>query len=201
MMVSIDWLESALAVLWVGWIIYWVVGEPLYQYAKHESKAALKLGGGRRNILSYVFLMAAFGILEISFTGRLALLGEGFLPDVEAVWLVGFVLAIAGLAFSVWARVYLGSNWSPIAMLKKGQTLVRTGPYGVVRHPIYLGLIIAIIGTALVYGGYRVIISIVCVFLFAWVRIIEEEKLMSNRFGEDYTKYKKEVKAIIPGII
>lgn len=199
MMVSINWIESALAVLWVAWIIYWIVGEPLYQYVRHQSKTALRRGRG--NILSYILLMAAFGILQISFTGRLAFLGEGLVPDTLAIWLFGFALAIVGLTFSVWARIYLGSNWSPIAMLKKGQTLVRTGPYGMVRHPIYSGLIVAIIGTALVYGGYRVIISIVCVFLFAWVRIREEEKLMSNQFGEDYAEYKKEVKAIIPGII
>ena len=200
MTVSIGWIETTLAVLWVVWIIYWIVGEPLYQFAKHHSKTIVKRGG-RGNILSYLFLIAAFGILQISFTGQLAFLGEGFLPDTPAVWLLGFALAVAGLVFSVWARVYLGSNWSPAAMLKKGQTLVRSGPYGIVRHPIYSGLIVAIIGTALVYGGYRVIISVVCVFLFAWVRITEEEKLMSNQFGEEYTEYKKEVKAIIPGII
>jgi len=199
MTVSIDWIEGALDVLWVGWIIYWVVGEPLYQHARHKSKATLERG--RRSILSYLLLMAAFGVLQVSFTGKLTFLGEGFPPDLVAVSLVGFALAIAGLALSVWARVYLGSNWSPVAMLKKGQTLVRTGPYGTVRHPIYSGLIVAVIGTALVFGGYRVIISVVCVFLFAWVRITEEERLMSNQFGEDYAEYKKEVKAIIPGII
>ena len=145
--------------------------------------------------------MASFGVLQVSFTGQLAFLGEGLLPNVFAVSLVGFALAIAGLAFSVWARVYLGSNWSPIVMLRKGQTLVRSGPYGIVRHPIYSGLVVAITGTALVFGGYRVIISIVCVFLFAWVRIADEEKLMLNQFGEDYVKYRKEVKAIVPGII
>ena len=201
MTLSISWIESALTILWLAWIIYWVVGEPLYQYAKHGSKEALKRGRTRGNILSYVLLMASFGILQISFTGQLAFLGEGFLPDVAAFSLVGFSFAIAGLAFSVWARLYLGSNWSPIAMLKKGQILVRSGPYGIVRHPIYSGLIVAIIGTALVFGGYRVIVSIVCVFLFAWVRITEEEKLMSKQFGKEYAEYKKKVKAIIPGVI
>jgi len=201
MTVSIGWIESALTILWVAWIIHWVVGEPLYQYAKHRTKAVLKWGRTRGNILSYVLLMVSFGILQISFTGQLAFLGEGFLSDVIAVSLVGFSLAIAGLAFSVWARLYLGSNWSPIATLKKGQTLVRSGPYGIVRHPIYSGLMVAIIGTAVVFGGYRVIISIICVFLFAWVRITEEEKLMSKQFGQEYSKYKKKVKAIIPGVI
>lgn len=112
-------------------------------------------------------LIAAFGILQISITGRLAFLGEDFLPGILAVWLVGFALAVAGLAFSMWARVYLRSNWSPAAMVGKEQTLVRSSPYGIAHHPIYSGLIVAIIGTALVYGDYRVIISIVCVFLFA----------------------------------
>ena len=201
MTISIGWIETALTILWVAWIIYWVVGEPLYQYAKHRSKAVLNWGRTRSNILSYVLLMASFGILQISFTGQLAFLGEGFLSDEVGVSLIGFLLAVAGLAFSVWARLYLGSNWSPIATLKKDQILVTSGPYGIVRHPIYSGLIVAIIGTALAFGGYRVIISILCVFLFAWVRITEEEKLMSKQFGKEYAEYKKKVKAIIPGVI
>lgn len=201
MIVDIASLTTTLDVLWVAWIIYWIAGEPLYEQLRHKTKQVATWNVRRRNVESYIFLMIAFGILEISFTGRLAFFEQGLIPNTLLVSLMGLVLAVAGLVFSVWARIYLGSNWSPAAMLRKGQTLVRKGPYGIVRHPIYSGLIVAIVGTALVFGGYRIIISIICVFLFAWVRISEEEKLMSQQFGEDYTKYKKDVKAIIPGIV
>lgn len=86
-------------------------------------------------------------------------------------------------------------------MLKKGQDLVTTGPYAIVRNPIYLGLTVAMIGTGMVFGGYRVILSIACVALFSWVRIREEEKLMSEQFGERYAEYQARVSAFIPRVI
>jgi protein-S-isoprenylcysteine O-methyltransferase Ste14 len=125
----------------------------------------------------------------------------GLLPNPLPVVIVGLVLAAVGLAFSVWARVYLGSNWSPSAMLKKGQESVTTGPYAIVRNPIYLGVTVAMVGTGIVFGGYRVIASIACVLLFSWARVRAEEKLMSDQFGEEYAKYKEQVSAFIPGVL
>jgi protein-S-isoprenylcysteine O-methyltransferase Ste14 len=189
---------DALDVLWAGWLIYWMVG-PIYEGARGKSRQIERTG--RWNIQSYLLLLGAFGVLQISFTGQLAFLDVSFLPDTIAVGLFGFLLAGVGLGFSIWARVYLGSNWSPMAMLKKDQTLVKTGPYALVRNPIYLGLTLAMIGTGIVFGGYRALISIACMLLFSWFRINGEEKLMSDQFGEEYARYKEKVKAFIPGII
>jgi protein-S-isoprenylcysteine O-methyltransferase Ste14 len=189
---------DALDVLWAGWLIYWMV-EPIYEGARGKSKQIVRVG--RWNIQSYLLLFGAFGVLQISFNGQLAFLDTSILPDTLAFELFGFLLAAVGLGFSIWARVYLGSNWSPMAMLKKDQTLVKTGPYALVRNPMYLGLTVAMIGTGIVFGGYRALISIACMLLFSWLRINGEEKLMSDQFGEEYARYKKEVKAFIPGII
>ncbi|MFI5420017.1 MAG: methyltransferase family protein [Nitrososphaerales archaeon] len=194
----IEWISDVLDVLWVGWILFWL-GEPLYENARGKSKRVVSRGRGYA--LSYILLLGAFGTLQISFTGQLAFLSIDFLPDTPPVGIFGLGLAVAGLAFSIWARLYLGSNWSPSAMLKEGQTLVKTGPYAIVRHPIYLGLTVAMIGTGIVFGGYRIIVSITCMLLFSWLRITEEERLMAHQFSENYAKYKEEVKAFIPGII
>jgi protein-S-isoprenylcysteine O-methyltransferase Ste14 len=193
------WVENSLDVLWVGWIIYWIVAEPLLEHVRSRTKAVVRVGRG--NVLSYILLVAAFGILQVTFTGSLSFLSVGLVPIALAVEIFGLVLAVGGLAFSVWARVYLGSNWSPMAMLKEGQALVTSGPYAIVRNPIYLGITIAMVGTGLVFGGYRVIISYACVILFSWVRIRGEEQLLSAQFGEEFAQYKREVRAFIPGLI
>jgi protein-S-isoprenylcysteine O-methyltransferase Ste14 len=175
------------------------LGQPFYAGARGKAKQIARIG--RWNIPSYLLLLGAFGVLQISFTGQLAFLDMSFLPDTPAVGLFGFLLVAVGLGFSIWARVYLGGNWSPMAMLKKDQTPVKTGPYALIRNPIYLGLTVAMIGTGLVFGGYNALISIACMLLFSLLRINQEEKLMSDQFGEEYARYKEEVKAFIPGII
>jgi protein-S-isoprenylcysteine O-methyltransferase Ste14 len=193
------WVENSLDALWAGWIIYWIVGQPLFEHVRSQTKEVTRVGRG--NVQSFILLIAAFGLLQVQFTGSLTFLSVGLVPVTLVAEILGLVLAVGGLAFSVWARVHLGSNWSPMAMMKKGQALVTSGPYALVRNPIYLGITVAMVGTGLVFGGYRVIISVACVILFSWVRIREEERLLSAQFGEEFVQYKRRVRAFIPGLI
>lgn len=71
-------------------------------------------------------------------------------------WL-GLLMVICGLAFAVWARIHLGRNWSGTVTVKEDHELIRSGPYGIVRHPIYTGLLLAIAGTAIVFGEWRAV--------------------------------------------
>ena len=184
---AIEWIYIAFAALWVGRLCYWW-GSRLYEYAKGTSKKVEKSDHGLKDLLMIVALL----FLITSFNGQLQEIYRCF---------IGFVIAAAGIMFAIWARRYLGSNWSGGAKLKKGQTLVKTGPYAIVRHPIYTGLSVGIIGTAIAVGKYQSIISIVCILLFSWMRITAEEKLLTERFGKEYDQYKKEVKfAFIPGL-
>lgn len=197
-MVQSEWVGTVLDVVWVGWLCYWL-GEPLYARARDRTKKVAKRSRGA--LLSYLLLMGAFGVLQINFTGQLGFLSMSPWHGSDLIALAGLAAALAGLMFSVWARVYLGSNWSPIAALKENQELVTTGPYAIVRNPIYLGLTIAIIGTGAVFGGYRVLASIACVLLFSWVRIREEEQLLSAQFGTAFERYREDVWAFLPGLL
>ena len=71
-----------------------------------------------------------------------------------AYWL-GLIMVAAGIAFAVWARHYLGRNWSGTVTVKQDHELIRSGPYRLVRHPIYTGLLLAILGTAVAFGEWR----------------------------------------------
>jgi protein-S-isoprenylcysteine O-methyltransferase Ste14 len=111
---------------------------------------------------------------------------------------LGVMLCVVGIAFAVWARRYLGRNWGTPMSLKENAELVTSGPYRLVRHPIYLGMIIALFGTALVLGGLWLFIFVICGSYFAFIAARVEEHLMTEQFPDQYPAYKKRTKALIP---
>jgi protein-S-isoprenylcysteine O-methyltransferase Ste14 len=115
-----------------------------------------------------------------------------------AVEQAGLAVTLAGLAFACWARFHLGSNWSGTPAVKEHHELIRSGPYRIVRHPIYTGIIAGVLGTALVLGEIRGLISLVLVAIGFLATSRAEEQLMSEQFPDAYPIYKKKVKALIP---
>jgi len=101
----------------------------------------------------------------------------------------------------VWARIYLGRNWSGVAALKADHEPVTSGPYGLVRHPIYSGLALAFIGTALALGQWRGVLAVVLMLIAIWHRVAVEERLMRQQFGAAYDAYVRCVRAWLPRII
>jgi protein-S-isoprenylcysteine O-methyltransferase Ste14 len=109
-------------------------------------------------------------------------------------------LTLAGLLFSAWARVHLGGNWSGIVTVKEDHELVRSGPYGIVRHPIYSGLLLAVVGSALARGEWRGVVAVVIVFWAFRRKMQTEERWMRERFGNGYQAYSERVPALVPFI-
>lgn len=110
---------------------------------------------------------------------------------------VGAAMVAAGLGFAIWARAHLGRNWSGIVTVKEGHTLVRTGPYRIVRHPIYTGLLLAVIGTAAAIGEWRGVLALICALIGFLRKIQVEEKRMSENFPE-YAQYRQQTAVLIP---
>jgi len=111
--------------------------------------------------------------------------------------LIGTILCVAGMAFLVWGRVHLGRNWSQIVTLKQNHTLVTSGPYQYVRHPMYGGGIVACLGSAMVIGGPFVFLLFILGTLFL-LRVRAEDELLARHFPDEYPKYRKRTKALIP---
>ena len=103
-------------------------------------------------------------------------------------WVAAFVAA-AGMLFTVWARVHLGGNWSGIVTIKHDHELIASGPYAIVRHPIYTGLLVAFIGSAMARGEWRGVLAVLIAWVALWRKLRLEERWMAERFGQQYEAY------------
>jgi protein-S-isoprenylcysteine O-methyltransferase Ste14 len=108
---------------------------------------------------------------------------------------------VFGLVVTIWARRTLAGNWSSDVTFKQGHELVRRGPYRFVRHPIYTGLLVMGLGTAVNTGRLRCWLGIVVVGIGFWIKLKQEERLMLRHFPDEYPAYRKQVKALVPFII
>ncbi len=119
-------------------------------------------------------------------------------PVFPAFLSVGACIVTFGIAFVVWARFVLGKNWSSSSAVKKDHELIRRGPYKWVRHPIYTGLGIAILGSALEHGEVRSLIAVAICAIGFLSRIRVEEELLIQQFQGEYLSYREEVPAFVP---
>jgi len=128
-------------------------------------------------------------------------LNHRVIPHVEALAWTGVVLCVAGFVFCIWARFTLGRNWSGVVTLKGGHELITSGPYALVRHPIYTGLLTMFVATVIVLGHVAGFIAMPFVFVSFWIKLRYEEKLMLKQFPNEYAAYQQRVKRIIPFIL
>ena len=179
--------------LWMIWLLYWIL-------AAANAKAAIR----RESVLSRV---AHLGPLALAWwmlgADRLpgGFLGGRVWPRSEATFWAGAALLAAGLAFSVWARLTLGGNWSGTVTVKADHELVQRGPYGLVRHPIYTGLLLGFAGTALAVAEWRGVAALLLVFAALWRKLRLEERWMGEVFGARYASYRAQVKALVPFLL
>jgi protein-S-isoprenylcysteine O-methyltransferase Ste14 len=126
---------------------------------------------------------------------------ERIVPDSIGYTVSGLLITLVGLAFAIWARVHLGKNWSGMPTIREEHTITRTGPYRLVRHPIYSGILLGLTGTAIGIGYLVIFFCIILVFGLFVIKFRMEEKFLEEEFGEEYARYKREVKALIPFLI
>ncbi len=181
--------------IWVIFALYWLFSW-IYEKATRKEKPVEK----STSHFSFWVIRIIFSVIVVFLVsrGELGLLTNTIVPYYLAVSIAGTVLLACGIGFAIWARINLSTNWSNVIVLKKGQTLTKTGPYSIVRHPIYTGLLFGAMGTFLAVGSLLTIILAVGIILFVLNRIRIEEKLMLEKFGKQYIQYQKETKKIIP---
>jgi protein-S-isoprenylcysteine O-methyltransferase Ste14 len=176
--------------MWLAWAAYWWLSSRSVKATAREEAFASRL-------LHVVPLLAALALLWADkVPGQW--LSERLFPWAPwEFWTTALVTAI-GLGFAVWARLHIGRNWSGTVTIKQDHELVATGPYGIVRHPIYTGLLLAIAGSALARGEWRGVVAFAIAWAALWRKLVLEEKWMLELFGEQYAEYRSRVPALIP---
>ncbi len=117
-----------------------------------------------------------------------------------SVRILGLVILLAATAFTIWARLALGIMWSGAPTVKQEHELRTTGPYSITRHPIYTGILGMLLGSLLVGGAGRWIVSFPVFLVLLEIKIRIEERLMLAEFPDDYPRYRQRVPQLVPGL-
>jgi len=183
-----------ITILWVIWGVYWLV-------AARGVKATQRLESATSRAAHIVPLMIA-GWLLAARTLPGGLLSGNILPPGRAVYVAGAFIVAVGLAFAIWARRTLGRNWSGVVTVKQDHELVREGPYRLVRHPIYTGLFVMYLATAILLGRLGgLLLGTPLVFASFWIKLRDEEAVMLTHFPGQYSAYQQRTKRIIPFVL
>jgi protein-S-isoprenylcysteine O-methyltransferase Ste14 len=176
-------------VILVGWIAFWLYWLAASTTAKAGRTSWGPFAGFRVALILLVLLLLRLKLLKTHAVNHDLSLGG-----------IGLALFALGLGLAVWARVYLGQNWGMPMTQKDDPELVTTGPYHAVRHPIYSGMILAMIGTAIAVSVYWLIAAVVLggYFIYSAVR---EERYMGERFPDSYPGYKQSTKMLVPFLL
>ena len=113
---------------------------------------------------------------------------------------LGLTLLAVGLAFAVWARVHIGRNWGSPMTRKDDPELVTSGPYRLVRHPIYAGILLAGVGTAVALTWLWLVPVVLAAIYFVYSAVVEE-RFMTERFPDAYPAYVRSTKMLVPFVL
>jgi protein-S-isoprenylcysteine O-methyltransferase Ste14 len=173
---------------WLAWTAYWLWAA--------RGAAVTKTSEGYASRLQHVLPLVA-GLLLILHGTDHHLLARAWHHSLVLAY-TGVAMTAAGLAFMVWGRVHLGRNWSGMVTLKEGHRLIRTGPYAIVRHPLYTGILFAAAGSALAAGTGDALVGFAILVPAFLLKIHKEETLLTREFGDEYLRFKRQVPALVP---
>jgi len=178
-------LDIAIGIIWIAFWVYWLA-------AASGAKETTGTGRTRRPPGMFIGILAL--IVIRAFHPAAATIHA---PVVQAI---GTILFVAGLGLAVWARVYLGRNWGMPMTQKQEPELVTSGPYSRVRHPIYTGILLAMVGTALASSLYWLVAAVITGTYFLYSATVEERNLNAT-FPSTYPDYQARTKKVIPFLL
>jgi protein-S-isoprenylcysteine O-methyltransferase Ste14 len=175
---------------WVVLIVLWLISA---LFSKRTQRAE-----STNSRSAYLVLAMIGGAIGSGLFFRGTWMFERFVPAAPTIQFSGFAIALLGTLFAAWARLTLGSNWSGRATVKQNHELIVRGPYAIARHPIYTGLLMVLAGTFIVVGQWRCLFGFAVILLALLVKMNQEERLMTETFPEQYPRYRRRVKALVP---
>jgi protein-S-isoprenylcysteine O-methyltransferase Ste14 len=178
------------AVIWLGWFISWMVA------ALWSDRAAKRLLTW--DVLVYRILILAGAILSLPLTARHL--------GLKRIWHVGYTgayllaaVTLAGILFAWWARIHLGRLWSSAVTRKEHHHVVDTGPYSLVRHPIYTGLLTSALASTIAQATATTVGGWILIVLGVWVKARAEERFLAVELEPNaYASYRLRVPMMLP---
>jgi protein-S-isoprenylcysteine O-methyltransferase Ste14 len=135
-------------------------------------------------------------VFRVGFGG--AWLSRQIIPTNATLLLICVAVTILGLLFTVWARLTLGSNWSGTVTIKTNHQLIRRGPYRSIRHPIYTGMLAALLATAITQGLLSGLIGYAFVYLALFRKARREEAFLAQEFGDGFAEHRQHTGMFLP---
>jgi protein-S-isoprenylcysteine O-methyltransferase Ste14 len=182
-----------IALCWVVLLVVWVV-------AASRAKRDLERQNWALVATAVVGLVAAFLLVRRS-DALPPLLATELWPRSLLSGIAADIVTLAGLAVALWARTALGTNWSVAVTFKENHELVESGPYRYVRHPIYSGFLLMVLGAAIYFGHSGGFIGFAALFAALWFKARQEERLLTRHFADEYPRYQARVKALVPFVL
>lgn len=176
--------------LWAGWVVSWLIAA--FWSARTERRISIV-----RDLPHRFFTVLGALALFVSRPGPALFDLAGPARDL-LLWAMVALVAL-GIAFTWWARIHLGRFWSSDVVKKEGHHVIDTGPYGIVRHPIYTGLILSCFAIAFAKGTLIAFAGASLMVLGWYLKARQEERLLRNELGQDaYGSYAARVPMLVP---
>ena len=176
--------------LWIAAVVYWIL-----------SARGNKATAFRTNPRWRIFALVILGLMFVLFERFPTYFYRPLYLPTESLQLVGVAGCAVGVGFAIWARRTLGTNWSGNPTIKEGHELIQAGPYRLVRHPIYTGILVGILGTGIGSGRVFNVYVLGAALVGFWIKLRIEEGLMLRQFPQAYPEYRKRTKALFPFVL
>jgi protein-S-isoprenylcysteine O-methyltransferase Ste14 len=182
--------QSIIPALWLAFIVYWGL-------SALSAKRSLGISWWRHSLLRGGAVVLIIAALRVTGGGHWLRAVRAYQAHSIPLGIIGAVLAALGIGLAVYARLYLGRNWGMPMSRKEEPELVTGGPYAVVRHPIYTGIILAMLGSAIGQSLFWVVLLVVFAPYFIY-SAYREEALMREQFPAQYPAYSQRTNMIVP---
>jgi protein-S-isoprenylcysteine O-methyltransferase Ste14 len=176
--------------IWLAGVVYWIVTAAGNKRTAYRPASPMRIP----------FFLGVIGLIWLfhAFPGTF---GQRMVPFSATCEWTGIMVCALGVALAIWARRTLGRNWSGTPTTKEGHELIEVGPYRLVRHPIYTGIIVALLGDLIGSGKVKELIVLIYASVAIWLKLRVEESLMKSQFPQAYPEYMKRTKALFPFIL
>jgi protein-S-isoprenylcysteine O-methyltransferase Ste14 len=190
-------LTAEAASQWAGrlWLLLMLVWVVLWFGMKKAKKRERWIQRAEYSVLTVLGFFLLFGGAQ-----NWGWLNFRLLPNVPDVWATGLAVTALGIGISIWARLSLGANWSGTVTLKDNHELVRNGLYRWIRHPIYTGILLGMVGSAMIKGHLRGFIGVLVVLVGFYIKARREERFLREEFGAGFEEHSRQTGMFLPKV-